>query len=242
VASDLSNNGPRGTRPLRVRPHWWAVLAVSLSLLALVAAATSGHQGPDHHRSAAAPSEGTHATSPTTSTPASTTTTVPGLGSGSASVTPPTPTEVIAPVAPTFAGGTKAQVVTRQSTAPTGTSAGTPTPTTTTTAPPSGSTVATAPAPPTPFITTGDLAYPDDSTASFPFAGAGAMRVTVTWQTTPTLSLTVTDCGATQTAQGSSPLTVLLPDADGTCLVTLKELLVQYDMVTYKLTAGPAGG
>jgi hypothetical protein len=78
--------------------------------------------------------------------------------------------------------------------------------------------------------------------ASFTFVGAGSMRVTATWPTTQTVSLTVTDCGATQTAQGASTVSVFLPDADGTCLITLKELVVQYDAVSYKLTAVPAGG
>jgi hypothetical protein len=35
---------------------------------------------------------------------------------------------------------------------------------------------------------------------------------------------------------------VLVPDADGNCIYTLKELLVQYDAVTYKLTIAPASG
>jgi hypothetical protein len=233
VSGDHSTRGSGGTRPLRIRPHWWAVLAVSLSLLALVAA-TSGHPGGlDHHRTLAERSGSAPATTTTTTTPASTTTTVPGLGAN-----PVSPAEATPGGAPAL----KAQIVTRPST--TQSSAPTPTTstTTTTTAPPSGSTVATTPVQPAPVTSTGDLVYPDDSTATTTFFGVGAMRVTATWPTTPTVSLTVTCPGGGQSAQGSSMVTVLLPVTGGNCIVTLKELLVQFDAVNYTLTIAPAGG
>jgi hypothetical protein len=68
------------------------------------------------------------------------------------------------------------------------------------------------------------------------------MRVTATWPTTPTLSLTVVCPESTQTALGSTTVSVVVPVADGTCEVTLKELVVQYDAVSYRLTIAPAGG
>jgi cytoskeletal protein RodZ len=241
VGGDLSKRGPRGNRPLRIRPHWWAVLAVSLSLLALVAATAGQPRGPDHHRTVAAPSNGRPATSSTTSTSASTTTTAPGLGAGL--VTPSTSSPAIAPETSSATGGAKPQVVTSLSATPPSAPAAT---TTTTTAPPSGSTVAAAPPPPAPVTVTvteyGDLQYPYDATATRPFVGAGSMRVTATWPTTPTVSLTVTCPAGTLTSKGSLSVTVLVPDADGPCTYTLKELLVQYAAVSYTLTIAPAGG
>jgi len=36
-------------------------------------------------------------------------------------------------------------------------------------------------------------------------------------------------------------VTVMLPDADGACEVTLKETEVEYDLISYTLTIGPSG-
>lgn len=239
MAGDLSNGGPGGTRPLRIRPHWWAVLAVSLSLLALVAATTSGRTGPNPHKDAAAASRGGHTTPVTTHAPGSTTTTVPDPTSTSRSVSPPAPATAVTTVTLPFAVGPTTQIVTRSST--TASSAPTTTTTPTTTAP-NGSSVGAAPAQPAPTIITGDLQQPDDATNSYTFVGAGSMRVTATGPTSPTLSLTVVCPAGTQSAEGSTSVTVLLSDADGTCAVTLKEMVVQYDAVSYRLTIAPAGG
>jgi hypothetical protein len=238
MAGDFSKGEPGGTRPLRIRPHWWAVLAVSLSLLALVAATRSGRTVAHPHNDAAARSTGGHTTPVTTHAPGSTTTTVPDPTSASSSVSPPAATPAVATVTlPTV--GPKIQIVTRPSTTASTVPTTTTTPTTTT---PSGSSVGAAPAQPAPKIVDGDLQQPDDATNSFTFVGAGAMQVTATWPTSPTLSLTVDCPEGTKTAQGSMSVTVLLSDADGTCAVTLKELLVQDDLVSYRVTIAPAGG
>ena len=240
MAGDLSKDGPGGTRPLRIRPHWWAVLAVSLSLLALVAATTSGRTGPNPRKDAAAASRGGYTTPGTTHAPGSTTTTAPDPTATSTSVSPPAVTTVTPPVAV----GSKVQIVTRQSTTgssvpPTTTTPTTTTPTTTT---PSGSSVGAAPAQPAPKTITGDLQQPNDATNTYTFVGAGPMQVTATWPTTPILSLTVTCPQGSKTAEGSMSVSVQLPDADGSCAVTLKETAVQWDAVSYRITIAPAGG
>jgi hypothetical protein len=131
----------------------------------------------------------------------------------------------------------EAKIITIQTT-----TAGSTAPATTTTSAPGGSSVGAAPAQPATTVRTGDLQQPYGSTNSYTFYGAGSMRVTATWPTSPTLSLTVVCPASTQTAQGSSFVSVLLPVADGACEVTLKELVVQYDAVSYRLTIAPSGG
>ena len=211
------------------------MLAVSLSLLALAATTSSSRpSGPDQPTPAAAVSGGGHTTLPTTRGPASTTTALPNPDSNS--VIQPDSAPVITPETAPVTVGPKAQIVTRQTT--TASTA----PTTTTTTSPAGSSVGAAPVQPAPTVITGDLQQPDDATNSYTFTGAGSMRVTATWPTSPTLSLTVVCPESTQTAQGSSTVTVVLSVADGMCEVTLKELVVQYDAVSYQLTIAPAGG
>jgi hypothetical protein len=102
--------------------------------------------------------------------------------------------------------------------------------------------IGVAPAQPAPQTFTGYLQQPDDASASFPFTGAGAMRVSVTWFPTTTLSLDVSCPDGSATSEGASSVAVVLPDADGDCELTLKETLVQYDAVSYTLTIAPAGG
>jgi hypothetical protein len=89
---------------------------------------------------------------------------------------------------------------------------------------------------------TGYLQQPDDASAHIAFTGEGAMRVSVSWPSTVTLSLSVSCPAGTQTAEGASQVAVVLADADGACDLTLKETLVQYDAVSYTLTIAPAGG
>jgi len=89
---------------------------------------------------------------------------------------------------------------------------------------------------------TGDLEQPFDASATYAFTGAGAMRVSVSWPSTITLSLSVSCPDGAQSAEGASYVAVVIPDADGPCDLTLKETLVQYDVVSYTLTIAPAGG
>jgi hypothetical protein len=68
------------------------------------------------------------------------------------------------------------------------------------------------------------------------------MRVSVSWSPTTTLSLYVSCPDGSQTGEGTSSVSVVLPDADGACELTLKLILVQYNAVSYTLTIAPAGG
>jgi hypothetical protein len=117
----------------------------------------------------------------------------------------------------------------------------TPTTTTTTTTRPSTAGVVTAPTQPvTPLD--GSLQQPDDASATYSFAGQGSVEVSVSWTPSTTLSLTVT-CGSdTQVQEGSSSISMLLPDAEGPCDLVLKEMLVQYVAVSYTGMVGPGGG
>jgi hypothetical protein len=232
VAGDLTNLASGRARPQRIRPHWWAVLAVSLSLLALVAAATSDHSNGRGDKTASRGGQAApHApTSPPTSTPTTTTTTLP--------TTPPravTPTTSAPTVASVNAAGTTRVVTKASITAPATT--------TTTTAPAAkGSAIGAAPAQPAPQTLTGDLQQPDAASANYAFTGSGAMRISVSWSPTTTLSLFVSCPDGSQTAEGASSVAVVLPDANGACELTLKEALVQYNVVSYTLTIAPTGG
>lgn len=230
MAGDLTNLASGRARPQRIRPHWWAVLAVSLSLLALVAAATSDHSNGRGGKTASRDGQAApHApTSRSTSTPTTTTTTttLPSV------VTPTTSASTVDSVnAPDTT-----RVVTKASITA-------PATTTTTTAPATkGSAIGAAPAQPAPQTLTGDLQQPDDASANYAFTGSGAMRISVSWSPTTTLSLFVSCPDGSQTAEGASSVAVVLPDADGACELTLKETLVQYNAVSYTLTIAPTGG
>jgi hypothetical protein len=224
----VDDSGLTRARPARSRPHWWAVLAVSLSLLALVAArsadprSTHGHVGRSHATAAlgtrsslSPPVTGGHtstvdtaAPAPTVTTSTTTTTvaTAPVVSSGSSSVRP----------------------------AATHTSSSTTTTVATSTAP--------AP-PPVPTETyTGDLQQPDDSQATYSFTGSGPMQVSVSWSGPYTLSLSVSCPSGTQNQEGASAFTVVIPDGTGACVTTVRETQMQYNEIPYTLTIGPASG
>ncbi len=89
----------------------------------------------------------------------------------------------------------------------------------------------------------GSLQQPDLSTASYSFSGVGSMQVSASWTPAPTtLSVTVTCPAGTLTEEGTSTLSVALPDADGACETTIKETVVDYAAVSYTLTIGPTPG
>jgi hypothetical protein len=234
VAGDNSKNGAVGVQPTRrIRPHWWAVLAVSVSLLALVAA-TSSHPNTSAGPAAAHRPSARHQSTPTTATPTTTTTTTTTteVQQGPNTVTPPTSSS-----SPGSASTVGAHVVVRESTA-----TSTTTTTTTTTATTGGSSVAAAVQPVTPLVEPGDLQQPDDASASYPFTGVGSMRVSASSTSTVPLLLTVTCPEGTVDQAGSSLVAVVIPNADGPCDVVLKETVVQYVAVPYTLTIGPEGG
>jgi hypothetical protein len=208
-----------------MRPHWWAVLAVSLALLALVAATSSDRpSGSGSHDGARAAGGARH--QPASTSPQSPTTTT-----TTATTMPPTATTTTAPRPATTSTTDIARVVVKESS---------PTTTTTTVAPTSGN-AAAAPAQ-TVTPREGSLQQPYDTSATAVFNGQGAMDVTATWTPSTTLSLTVSCGGSTQQVEGTSTASVVIPDASGTCTAVLKEMLVQYDGVSYALTIGPEGG
>lgn len=228
MGGNVTENGPDALRPRSSRPHWWVVLAVSLALLALVAAATAAHEHAPAQRGGARPipsggRDGAHARR---GPPAGTTTTT------STPSAPPVTSATSAPAddADSF------RAVTAEST----------TTTTTTTTPPSSTTTTTTQAAP-PIAQTenfsGSLQQPNLSTASYSFSGVGSMQVSASW--TPaatTLSVTVTCPAGTLTEEGTSTLSVALPDGDGACETTIKETVVDYAAVSYTLTIGPTPG
>jgi hypothetical protein len=85
----------------------------------------------------------------------------------------------------------------------------------------------------------GYLEPPDDTSAVYPFTADGPTQVSATWSTTTTLSLSITCPSGTQTEEGSSTVTVTSPDAQGSCQATLSEPDNQSATVTYSLTIGP---
>jgi cytoskeletal protein RodZ len=241
VAEDDSRGSVvRGPPAPRIRPYWWAVLAVSVSLLALVAS-TSGHPNPTGAR-AAAPDEpaNTHQ-SGSTAPPPTTATTEPAAGPST--VTPPT----LPPSSPATSSTEGARVVARQTSIPTTTTttaaaATTTTTTTTTAAAAGGSSLAAAVQPVAPITMSGALQQPDLASASYPFTGVGSMEVSASSTSTAPLLLTVTCPAGTLDEAGSSFVSVVIPDADGPCELVLKETEVQYVAVPYTVTIGPEGG
>jgi hypothetical protein len=156
----------------RIRPHWWAVLAVSVSLLALVAA-TSDHPNTSTGTAAVSSPPTRHQIGSTTPAPAATTTTP------TATTEPaPGPAVVTAPTSPsTLTAGSAigARVVVRQATTP----ASTTTTTTVVTAATATGGASAAAVQTVPTIErSGDLQQPDDASNSYQFAGSGPMEVT----------------------------------------------------------------
>ena len=231
MARDNSQSGADGSEPARrIRPHWWAVLAVAVSLLALVAA-TAGHRdAPGERATAPDKPEKQHQGTSTAPTPASTTTTS-APEPGPSTVTPPTSP----PLAPTSVPteGSR-EVVVRSSTSPTTT--------TTTTAPAAGASVAAAIQPTPPIVIPGDLQQPDDASATYTFTGAGSMLISVSSTSSVPLLLTVTCPAGPVDGAGSSLVSVVVPDATGPCVAVVKETVVQYVAVPFTLTIGPEGG
>lgn len=237
MAGDDSEDDGVGRLPTpRIRPHWWAVLAVSVSLLALVAA-TSGHPNATGARAAARDAPANPYQSRSTAPTATTTTTTTEPEGGPSTVTAPTPP----PPSQSTSSTEGARVVVRQLSATTPTTT-TSTTTTTTAAPAAGSNVAAAVQTATPITMSGALQQPDLASASYPFTGVGTMRVSASSTSSAPLLLTVTCPAGTLDEAGSSFVSVVIPNADGPCDLVLKETVVQYVAVPYTLTIGPEGG
>jgi hypothetical protein len=231
VAGNEREKGLGGARPLRIRPPWWVVLALSLSLLALVAARASDHPGTSRPRLPAESIQPTHR-GPTRPAPTRTSTTV-----------PPTTTTTAVTAATTPVGALTDTIR--------GNDASTPpplSPTTTTTTPTvtatTGPALAAAAAQPaaSDFDRLSTLDQPTLASATYAFYGVGSMTVSVTWDYATPLSLTVNCPGGAETVGGLSPLAVVIPNAGGPCDTTLKETLVQYNLVDFTMLIHPTDG
>ncbi len=230
---NLPKVGSGRARPQRIRPHWWAVLAVSLSLLALVAAATSehttGHGTRGRHVAASRNRKATEI--PPTPRPLR-------LDHHRHHVNHPSREQRNADdLCPDRETG-HYRATARRHHHVNHDHHCTPDDDTTTTST-TASTIGSAPAPQT---RSGDLQQPYVASATYPFTGAGAMRISANWSPNDSLSLLVSCPNGSQTAVGTSSAAVVIADADGPCDLTLKIMLVQYDVVSYTLTIASAGG
>jgi len=231
-------------------PHGWAVLAVVLALMALVAAIsaapgggvqTAGRQGRtaaarDRSRGASrtpAPAAGTG--------PAAATGGGPGAGTGFESSRSPE----LSPVAKTAAQGLPITA----SAPPSAGSAGLPIPTGPVPSIPTGvpapvAAVGTSPVPQpaTPATQTdpGYLQYPDDVSAQYQYPASGSgVTAAATWAGTASLSLSVSCPGVQQSRSGPSGLQVGVTGGTGECTITLAELQPLQTAVSYSMTIGP---
>ena len=225
----------------RGRLRWWAILAVTLALMALVAA-VSFSTGIPSGRSA---SLGAHlpptTPPPSKSLPASTTT--PDQGSTPSvpqSTTTPIGRSTQTPLSPTIFDHPPTETSSD-------TGAGTAGPSTDSAPPTSASpTDSVVPAPPAVTTTTaptvhtysGNLEYPDNVSASYQVAGGGKVTATANWTGAATLSLAVACPSGTSSTSGVSGISVSFTDAPGDnspCSVTLAEPLSEESVVSYSL-------
>jgi len=223
VEGGTDTTGGRRARPARGRPHWWAVLAVSLALMALVAATAASHPSRSRARAPEAAVTSTTQGSPDPATDSP---------------------HAVSPAPPPAAGDTtfaRTALTPPSSTPDTTSGTTTSVPETTTTA---GSGDGTSPLQSSAHALTqqGYLQPPDDSSADYPFTASGPVRVSASWPTTTNLSLSVTCPSGTETADGSLTVTVMLPTAAGNCQATLSESDTETATVSYSLTIGPADG
>jgi hypothetical protein len=210
--------------PARGRPTWWVVLAVSLALMALVAATAARTDGPggarhgkasvDPRRSAAALSHRKH---PGSSHSTSTTDVVPGTVPARSS-TPSVGVDAASPPA-------GHAVVT----------------TTTTTSAPAATTTTTSVASDD-TVDPGYLQPPVQRSANFGFTGHGSAQITVTWSNSTYLTLSVSCPSGNQQAGGSSALSLSIPDAEGSCQGTLSEPTDEDSTLSYTITIDPGSG
>lgn len=197
------------------------ILAVSLALMALVAAASAGSSGARHFFQSLA-REHPPARTATHPTATGVTSLLPGTAPTSTTTTAPAarndPTPETTPPSAAVTATTVARVPAVA--------------TTTTTAPAAQANDKIYP---------GYLQPPQDRSTPYSFTGTGAMRITVTWSGSTYLSLAVSCPGFSQTPGGSSAIAVSIPDATGTCQATLSEPSSEDVTVSYTLSIGPAG-
>jgi hypothetical protein len=226
--------------PTRDWSRWWAVLAVSLALMAVVLVLSGGHrptQKPSAEaaarqrlahpstsmsaprRSAERPGSRTPArVSTPTSTTVATTPPAPGNDPSSGSVTPATTPPTVASPTRSEAGGTGSGSGSGSAADPV---SGTP---------PDGSAG---------DAQQGYLQPPDNTSAIYPATAGGSLRVSARWSGSTTLTLSVDCPDAARSASGTSSVTVTLPQAEGDCQATLSEPSTESDTVSYTLSIGP---
>ena len=253
--TDNPSGGPGRSGDYRGRPVWWAVLAVALGLMALVAAmsfagrtgptrvADAGHErrGTSASTTVVRPTSGGPAQPSSTTGPATEPTTAPP-GTGRSAAVPPT-------TAPLTSRGT-AGPTTGTTLGPTDGTGGSPV--TTISSPADSSTTSPATSPPEMTTTTtvpavqtfaGYLAYPDDVSATYQTAGGGIVSAAATWTGTPTLSLTITCTSQHVSRNGESGISLAVTDdhsAGVPCNVTLAEPPSEEGTVSYSLSVSLA--
>lgn len=211
------------SRPARGRPTWWAILAVSLALMALVAATAARSNNALTPPKLATDVHGTTTTSSTTPKAEVTGTTVPTLVGATTPTTAP-PVGAASGSSPiSHAFGTTTTTV--PALLPPATT------TTTTTQPTSGE-----------AVYPGYLQPPTQTSMTYQFAGTGPTDVSVTWSSSTYLSLHVTCSGFDQTSGGSSVISLSIPNAQGTCQAVLSEPAPATAVVSYTLTVNPGSG
>lgn len=231
------------------RPQWWAVLAVALALMAMIAAVSSARQVVTSTRgstSGMAPSDGgrtnvgessrsRHVASASTQISSgmrasSTDSGPPESGTGLASAnaqTGPTRDSTSQPIDSGTATG-NTNVPTSVPSSPTSVAAVSPT----AQAPVSGVGASSDPQ-----ATQGYLQYPDNATATYQAVMSGGSEgALVDWATTDQLKLLVTCPSDSQTASGPSPLHVHVTATAGLCTITLSETSTATAPIPYTLT------
>lgn len=227
VGGGNNTTGALRARPLAGRPHWWAVLAVSLSLMALLAATSvrrSGVSGPTHHEVTLGPRALRSATHPVPTT----TTTL-------AATAPAPARDLTSPSGASGGGGSTLGRAAVVSTLEPGKGTTTTSVTTTTV----GSGVGSGPSPQS-RTQQGYLQPPDNTSAIYPFTADGPTRVSATWASSDTLTLVVTCPSGTATQQGSSSVSLTTAATPGSCQATLSEPASDASTVSYDITIGPA--
>lgn len=253
---DLVRRREPGARVVAGRPRWWAVLAVLLALMALVASLTSGSPAASrtgaaagaiparHSRRGAGVAVGRpsgqaerHAPSPS-GDPATAGAAVPtsvgsrqatsGSGTGDAATATPAPSTYPSSPRPSSEA---LPATTARAALPT-TPAATSTATTVATSTPAASGEPTG-------SEVGNLTYPDNVSALYSFPGTGPVEATATWSGTPELTLSISCVGRTSTRTGTSGLSVSVPQAvsgtTGTCTVSLTEPTGVRAQVSYSI-------
>jgi hypothetical protein len=222
VGGGNDTTGALRARPLRGRPHWWAVLAVALSLMALLAAASgsspgvrgTGHPGVALDLPAQLPrAHPAQSASTTTTTLGAMAHDLRSLSGASALG----PTAVVSALQPSTGTTTTTSV-------------------TTTTV---GSGVGSGPSPQN-RTQQGYLQPPDNTSAMYAFTADGPTRVSASWATADTMSLSVTCPNGTVTEQGSSSVTITTAATSGSCQATLSEPASDTSTESYSITIEPA--